>query len=102
MTSKAIARASDSSFLLPVAITDMGDAAARAFVDFFTAQIRNKNTRAAYGRNVSRFLAWIDDHGVVLPMVEPHHVAMYIEDLGRPVEEGGQGAAIATDLPPQT
>lgn len=96
MTSKDIARVTDSSFLLPAAITDMGDAASRAFIDFFTAQIRNKNTRAAYGRNVSRFLAWIDEHQVVLPMVEPHHVALYIEDLGRSVEEGGQGAAIAT------
>lgn len=82
-------RTEPSSFLLPRPITDMGEAAGRAFIDFFTAQIRNPNTRAAYGRNVSRFMAWIDERGVTLPQVEPFHVAAYIEELG-------QTAAIAT------
>lgn len=67
----------------------MGEQAGRAFIDFFTAQIRNANTRAAYGRSVGRFLSWIEDRGVTLPQVEPFHIAAYIEELG-------QTAAIAT------
>ncbi len=78
-----IARRTDSSFLLPRPISDMGEPAARAFIDFFTAQIRNANTRAAYGRAVGRFMEWIDGRGVTLPQVEPFHVAAYIEDLGQ-------------------
>ncbi len=74
---------SNPSFLLPRPITDMGEAAGRAFIDFFTAQIRNKNTRAAYGRNVARFMGWIERQGVTLPQVEPFHVAAYIEELGQ-------------------
>jgi Site-specific recombinase XerD len=85
-----------SSFLLPPAIAEMGERAGRAFVEFFTAQIRNPNTRAAYGRNVARFLAWAEGHGVTLSAVEPFHVAAYIEDLGRSGEVGGQGLAVAS------
>lgn len=91
-----LARSELPSTMLPKAIADMGDAAALAFIDFFTAQIRNQNTRAAYGRNVSRFLTWIDGYSVALPNVEPHHVALYVETLGQPAEAGGRGAAIAT------
>jgi len=34
---------------LPVVIAAAGAGASRRFVEFFTANIRNKNTRAAYG-----------------------------------------------------
>ena len=74
----------------------MGESAAKAFIDFFTAQIRNANTRAAYGRNVSVFLNWIDELGVDLRSVEAFHIAAYIEHLGCSKEEGGRGASIAT------
>ena len=52
-------------FFFPTArpISDMGKAAGRAFIDFFTAQIRNANTRDAYGRNVGRLLSWIEELG---------------------------------------
>lgn len=59
MTDKALAKRRNLSFLLPPVIAEMGDDAGRAFIDFFTAQIRNANTRAAYGHNVGRFLDWI-------------------------------------------
>ena len=45
-----------SSFLLPPAAAGLGDDGQRAFLDFFTAQIRNENTRAAYMRAIGRFL----------------------------------------------
>jgi len=93
---QALSRIERSSFLLPPSIEAMGESAAKAFIDFFTAQIRNANTRAAYGRNVSVFLNWIDELGVDLRSVEAFHIAAYIEHLGCSKEEGGRGASIAT------
>ena len=48
-TNKALAR---QGLSLPAIIDDAGDHASRKFVEFFVARIRNKNTRAAYGRAV--------------------------------------------------
>jgi hypothetical protein len=39
-----------SGFLLPAAIADAGDHAAKRFFEFFTATIRNPHTRKAYAR----------------------------------------------------
>ena len=85
-----------SSFQLLPSIGAMGDDAAAAFIDFFTAQIRNENTRAAYARNVAAFLRWVEDQRGDLRSVEPVHVAGYIEHLGRSEEEGGRGVSIST------
>jgi integrase/recombinase XerD len=60
----------------------MGPDASQAFVEFYTAQIANPNTRLAYFRCVRRFLAFIDAHGVPLDRVAPYHVAGFIERLG--------------------
>ena len=68
---------------LPAIITDAGDNAAFRFVEFFTATIRNKNTRAAYFNAVQRFCIWCDLHGLALEQVNPVHVAAYIEQLGQ-------------------
>ena len=43
---------------LPRLITAAGDDASRRFVEFFTANIRNPNTREAYARAVGRFSDW--------------------------------------------
>ena len=43
---------------LPTIVTAVGEGAARRFVEFFAANIRNKNTRLAYGRAVWRFCHW--------------------------------------------
>lgn len=83
MTDSILALCSEAlSSLLPPSIAAMGDDAARAFLDFFTAQIRNPNTRAAYFRNVRRFLAWVDASGLRLETIEPYHVATFIEKIG--------------------
>jgi site-specific recombinase XerD len=67
--------------ILPAIIAQAGDHAARRFIEFFTATIRNGNTRRAYGRAVADFLAWCEHHRLTLPGIEPVHVAAYIEQL---------------------
>ena len=64
---------------LPAIIARAGDAAARRYVEFFTARIRNRNTREAYGRAATGFLAWSDSIGLELATIEPVHVAAWIE-----------------------
>lgn len=55
--------------------------AKRAF-EFFTANIRNPNTRKAYARAVADFASWCETRRVErLTAIEPVHVAAYIEDL---------------------
>jgi len=57
-------------------------AAAKRTLEFFTANIRNPNTRKAYARAVSDFSAWCTGHGLKdLAAIEPVHVAAYIEAL---------------------
>lgn len=52
------------------------------FFGFFTANIRNKNTRRAYYKAACRFADWCEDRGLSsLPAVRPVHVAGYIEEL---------------------
>ena len=65
---------------LPSTITDAGTNATRRFIEFFTANIRNKNTRAAYVRAVARFLEWCEKHQVALNDIQPVVVAAYIEN----------------------
>jgi integrase/recombinase XerD len=66
---------------VPAAIGRAGDAAAWRFIEFFTATIRNKNTRAAYAEAVRQFFAWCEKHRVrTLPQISPVVVAAYIEN----------------------
>ena len=45
---------------------DLGDEAAWRYVEFFTANIRNPNTRRAYVRACNRFFGWCEDRGLTL------------------------------------
>ena len=65
---------------LPSTITDAGVNATKRFIEFFTANIRNKNTRAAYGRAVAQFFSWCESHNLQLERIEPVMVAAYIEN----------------------
>jgi site-specific recombinase XerD len=57
--------------------------AARHFLEFFAANIRNPNTRRAYLRNVREFAGWCGAQGFdELLDIEPIHVAAYVEQLG--------------------
>jgi site-specific recombinase XerD len=71
-----------SSVAVPMMIASAGDHAARRFLEFFAAQIRNKNTRMAYYRGACHFFAWVEQHQIgELADIEPIHVAAYIEVL---------------------
>ena len=68
--------------VVPAVIADAGDHAARRFLEFFAAQIRNKNTRMAYYRAACHYFAWVEQHQIgELADIEPIHVAAYIEVL---------------------
>jgi integrase/recombinase XerD len=64
---------------VPAIIADAGDSAARRFLEFFTANIRNPNTRAAYAQAVAQFLRWCERRRLSLRDIEPIAVAAYIE-----------------------
>ncbi|WP_392714198.1 site-specific integrase [Rhizobium ruizarguesonis] len=67
---------------LPSVISAAGDRTAYRFLEFFTAQIRNPNTRRAYARSVGQFCLWLDERGVrTITAVSSVHVAAYIEAL---------------------
>jgi site-specific recombinase XerD len=68
---------------VPTLVARQGRHAATRYVEFFTAQIRNPNTRAAYARAAGRFLAWCETMGLPLPAIGPVHVAAHVEALGR-------------------
>jgi site-specific recombinase XerD len=56
--------------------------AARRFVELFTANIRNPNTRRAYARAAVEFATWCGQNSLQeLRDIEPVHVAAYVEGL---------------------
>jgi site-specific recombinase XerD len=69
------------SHLVPALIADAGEQASWRYIEFFTANIRNANTRRAYARACARFLAWCENHGLTLTAIRPHDVGAYIEAL---------------------
>src|ERR1700735_166736 len=68
--------------LIPSLVANAGESAAWRYVDFFTSNIRNPNTRRAYSRACQTFFAWCDDRGLSLPTIRPYDVATYIETRG--------------------
>jgi hypothetical protein len=56
--------------------------ASERFWEFFTANIRNRNTRCAYYKAACRFSEWCEGHGLHdLARVKPIHVAAFVEEL---------------------
>jgi site-specific recombinase XerD len=70
----------------PKLIAEAGDGATRRFVDFFTANIRNPNTRQAYAQAVSQFLSWCESRMLHLRELAPFVVATYVEELGQKLQ----------------
>ena len=66
---------------LPAVVERAGPAAVERVVEFFTAQIRNANTRAAYAKAVTQFFTWCDERGLELDEISPVAVAAYVEEL---------------------
>jgi hypothetical protein len=69
------------SHLVPALIANLGEPGAWRYVEFFTANIRNPNTRRAYARACVRFFSWCEDCGLTLTAIRPFDVAAYIETL---------------------
>jgi site-specific recombinase XerD len=66
----------------PALIAAVGESASYRFFEFFTANIRNPNTRRAYARAAVEFFDWLEARGVMqITAVESVHVAAYIEQL---------------------
>src|SRR3954454_21828608 len=84
MGNDLISAGSGTALPVPLQIAAAGEHAARRFIEFFTANIRNRNTRASYARGVSDFFRWCERFGLVdLARIEPVHVAAYIEELSK-------------------
>jgi integrase/recombinase XerD len=69
---------------VPAMIAAAGERARLRFLDFFTANIRNPNTRAAYHVAVKEFFGWLELGGLTdVGTIRTHHVSIYVERLTR-------------------
>jgi site-specific recombinase XerD len=68
---------------LPAVLQDAGEDTADRVIEFFTAEIRNENTRKAYAQAVRRFFEWASKRQLSLSEIQPVHVAAYIEEDDR-------------------
>src|ERR1035441_8581540 len=68
---------------IPSVVHAAGKKAGLRFLEFFTANIRNPNTRRAYHRACLDFFEWCESAGLALDQIGPVHVAAYVERLGR-------------------
>ena len=83
--------------MIPRLISSAGEDAVARFVEFFTANIRNKNTRRAYLRNSITFLRWCEKRGIKdLKLVKPVVVAAYVEQLGETLSKPSVKQQLAT------
>lgn len=65
---------------VPRLFLDGGQRSWFRFFEFFTAHIRNRNTRSAYARAVRQFCDWCDLHKLTLENLNPVLIAAYIEE----------------------
>jgi site-specific recombinase XerD len=88
---------SGPSDAIPALVADAGPDAVTRFVEFFTANIRNPNTRRAYARNAADFLRWCEARGVRdLRAIKPVVVAAYVEQLGKKLSAPSVKQKLAT------
>ena len=78
------------TYLVPALVAAAGDAAGWRYVEFFTANIRNPNTRRAYARACGRFFTRCDDRGLTLTTIRPFDVAARVtaHDEALPIGPG--------------
>jgi len=78
---RAVSKVVSGSVTLP-ALFAPDPGAARRFIEFFTANIRNPHTRRAYVRAAVEFAEWCEASDLrELQDIEPVHIAAYIEIL---------------------
>lgn len=69
---------------LPAIVASRGEKASWRFVEFFTANIRNQNTRRAYARAVGDFLRWCEQRRITeLEQIRPFIVSAWVEERTR-------------------
>lgn len=66
---------------VPSLILAQGRKTSFRFIEFFTANIRNPNTRLAYARAVRDFCDWAELQGLSLETLNPVYIAGYVELL---------------------
>ena len=77
----------------PALIAAAGERAKLRFLEFFTANIRNPNTRRAYARACAGFFAWCEPRGLTLTTIRPHDdVRLADRRPGRAVPPGLGGS----------
>lgn len=81
--------------VIPATVADAGEAASHRYFEFFTANIRNPNTRRAYHRAAMSFFAWTQSRGLALGAARPPHVAAHIEEL---LAKGRSRPSVKQDL----
>ncbi len=70
--------------IVPAAVASAGETGRRAWLDFFAAQIRNRNTRKAYARAAHRLFDWLAEYGIHdVVDIEPVHIAVWLEERMR-------------------
>ena len=67
------------TWIAPQLIQSSGKKATKRYFEFFTANIRNWNTRVAYHRALVDFFAWCDGRKLSLDDLEPIVIAAYVE-----------------------
>lgn len=69
-----------TGLIVPMIIADAGEDTLKRFLEFFVAQIRNSNTRQAYGRAAEQFFSWCEQRGIrELNAINSLMVSAYIE-----------------------
>lgn len=82
LNSRQVTPSISQAAVVPVLIENTGHDTKRRFVEFFTANIRNANTRKAYFRAINRFCDWCEHRDVQhLPDIEPTLIAFYVEEM---------------------
>ena len=70
--------------IFPAAVASAGETGQRAGLDFFAAQIRNRNIRQAYARAAHRLFDWLEEYGINdVVDIEPVHIAVWLEERMR-------------------
>jgi len=67
------------SALVPALFREAGTNAWERVIEFFTARLRNPNTRMAYVHAVTQFANWCEPRGIGLSDLTPFLIAAYVE-----------------------
>lgn len=84
--------------VVPALIAEAGGKAAYSYIEFFTANIENDNTRAAYAQAVRQFFAWCDGHSLTLQTLNPVIIAAYFKQHSSSVPTKKQHLAALRSL----